>query len=225
MENSGKKSAEKLRALITEPTVVINQKYKNPQADINISNFIFNTNNKVPIRMGPSDRRYLAIEVSSSKQKDFDFFRMLEKIMTYEFYVALHRFFAGYDLTGWDAHNIPFTWSKAEMITECASSTENFILYFFDDLVGGMPDSKIYANVPKGISKQKFSKELGNYTERYHLGPFKHQVWYHKLLSSAVAQFGPTAQMNIEHTRKYRKIETEEGKIDKEPVPNNDGVL
>jgi hypothetical protein len=201
MENATKKMSEKLRSLITEETVVIKQKYVKSQVDKNITNFIFVTNNTVPVRLGPTDRRYLTVHVSPKRIKDLAYFADLQQRMTPDFYVTLHRFFATYDISRWDAREIPFTWAKAELIMENTTTIEQFCIENYEELKDGMTIVRLYAKMPRGMSKDKFGKGLAKYTTRFRPGERGNQQWGRKLTPDAVVRFGPTARKMKERER------------------------
>ena len=70
-------SSNILKTLITEKSIDINPKHKETYATSNVANFIFVSNNFVPIMIEPDDRRYCVIEVNDDYKENHDFFGQL----------------------------------------------------------------------------------------------------------------------------------------------------
>jgi Family of unknown function (DUF5906) len=65
------KQNEKLKGLITEPTVQINQKFLSLITCLNFINFMLTSNKQDPIKIEPGDRRFLLIETLLIKAKSY----------------------------------------------------------------------------------------------------------------------------------------------------------
>jgi hypothetical protein len=79
----------KLWTLITEDVIQIEVKYKNASMDSNNCNFIISTNNKIPVKISPTDRRFFVLEVSDRHIKDFEYFGQFKKELTVLFFFCM----------------------------------------------------------------------------------------------------------------------------------------
>jgi hypothetical protein len=176
---AGKVSSEKLRSLITEDIVAIQAKHKAAEMDVLVSNFILITNNTVPIRMSPKDRRYFALDVSEKHMNDKAYFEKLNESMTPNFYFALQSFLSVYDISKFDAGNIPFTFAKSTMVVESSNDMEQWIIENYDVLRRGLWSQQLFAMKPCGLSKDRFAKELQRFVNKdvKHVGATT-KIWY-----------------------------------------------
>lgn len=86
-EVSGKHTYEHaglLKDMITNNTTTIEQKGKDPIQCHNYARLIFTTNNELPIKVEPSDRRFVLIKCSDEKKGDIAYFKELVKWLSEE---------------------------------------------------------------------------------------------------------------------------------------------
>lgn len=118
---------EKLKALITDPTMTIERK----GIDIfesynNFINFIFTTNNLDSVKLGQSDRRYCCIETSDRYKGNFQYFETLVGFCNQE--AANHLYTYLYHLKlNMNIRRIPETQLKKDMSIHATNSCELFI--------------------------------------------------------------------------------------------------
>jgi putative DNA primase/helicase len=122
-----------LKSLITDNTCTIESKFVNSPVIDNVSNFIFVSNNYLPIKIENGDRRYVIFKTSNEHKNNFEYFADLNKRFTHEFYNELYNFFINRDLTKptFNAKLIPITDIKNDMIESCKESW----LLFFEDTI------------------------------------------------------------------------------------------
>ena len=79
-----------------------------------------------PVRITADDRRYLIVETSDQKCKQFEYFKRLFESFDGEFYNALFSFFMNRDISAFNPRDIPETEEKKELIEFNKSSYEMF---------------------------------------------------------------------------------------------------
>ena len=113
-------SANKLKTLITEKSIDFNSKHKDTFIGYNFANFILVSNNFVPIRIDPDDRRYCVLEVSPEHANDKEYFDQLcSSIEAPGFHENLMSFFLNINIDNWNPSEIPYTEAKERIISEC----------------------------------------------------------------------------------------------------------
>jgi hypothetical protein len=70
-------AVNKLKALVTEPQTTIHRKGLTPYTEPNSMHVIISSNDKVPIAISDSDRRYVVLDVSDRRIQDTDYFATL----------------------------------------------------------------------------------------------------------------------------------------------------
>jgi hypothetical protein len=78
--------------LITDNTCTIESKFVNSRNIDNISNFIFISNNYLPIKIENGDRRYVLWKTSNECKNNFEYFDGLHKTFNTEFYYMVYNF-------------------------------------------------------------------------------------------------------------------------------------
>ena len=113
-------STNNLKTLITESSIDFNQKHKDAINGKNFANFIFVSNNFIPMRIDLDDRRFCVIEVSPDYKDDKEYFvSLLQSIEVPGFYENLITFFLSIDIADWNPAEIPYTEAKERIINEC----------------------------------------------------------------------------------------------------------
>jgi hypothetical protein len=95
----------------------------------NVSNFIFVSNNYLPLKIANGDRQYVIFKTSNACKNNFEYFDKLNKTFIQEFYNELYNYFINRDLTDFNSRLIPITDIKNDMIESCKESC----LLFFED--------------------------------------------------------------------------------------------
>jgi hypothetical protein len=117
--------------LITNRKCNIESKYLNIGTRDNISNFIFVSNNYLPIKIENNDRRYSVFKYSDIYKNKFEYFDKLNNIFTYDFYINLFRYFLKYDISFFNLRIILMTHMKYEIMEACK---ESWLLFFKDNI-------------------------------------------------------------------------------------------
>lgn len=117
----------RLKALITSPTVQINPKNLPRREEANHMNVVFLSNEITPLALDNSDRRYLVIY--TPRAKEFTYYRALGAWRDNGGVAAFYEFLLDYPLDGFDPYApAPVTQAKQELIDINRKSPELFWL-------------------------------------------------------------------------------------------------
>lgn len=115
----------RLKALITSPTVQINPKNLPRREESNHMNIVFLSNELQPLALDNSDRRYLV--VYTPRKKDFEYYRALAKWRDNGGLEAFYDFLLTYPLADFDPYApAPHTKAKTDLIEINRKSPERF---------------------------------------------------------------------------------------------------
>ena len=120
-------NSDALKSVITDSKVNINQKNEPERLAENVANFIMVSNNNIPIKIEPTDRRYLVTKTSDKHRGDFEYFDKLCDGFNQDFYENLFTFFMMLDTKNYNLRKIPNTESKENIIEASMSSYELFV--------------------------------------------------------------------------------------------------
>lgn len=125
----------RLKSLITEETVHIDQKYAKPYNVRNTVNFIFFSNLDDAIKIGQNDRR-LFVVYNNRKPQDAEYYDRLYKTFT-EDYFSIYQWLCERDLSGFDANARPPETEGKQQLREQSESELSIYLR----ALPGDPDS------------------------------------------------------------------------------------
>jgi putative DNA primase/helicase len=115
----------RLKALITSPTVQINPKNLPRREEANHINIVFLSNELQPLALDNSDRRYLV--VYTPRAREFEFYRALGEWRKNGGTEAFMAYLLDYPLDGFDPYSpAPYTEAKTNLITLNRKSPEQF---------------------------------------------------------------------------------------------------
>jgi hypothetical protein len=130
-----KASTERLKSLITEPFIQIEQKYEPQRSIRSIHRFFFATNNDHFAQTDRDDRRMVYIRVSDVKKQDFEYFKSLAAafndpdVLSAFVYDLLNE-----DLQSFNVRKRPLT---SEHAIQKIKSLSGFERYWFEVLIAG----------------------------------------------------------------------------------------
>ena len=107
-------------------------------------NLILVSNHFGPIKITANDRRYLIIETSNKRCKDFQYFKTLTAGFNKEFYNTLFTFFMNRDISEFNPRNIPDTVERQDLIETNKTSYEMFYEENEDQFKEGWPTNHCY---------------------------------------------------------------------------------
>ena len=118
-----------LQALITQPMVQINQKNMPVREEANHANFIFFSNQQVPVRLNPSDRRFTVIRVEQVHPPEY--FAAIDRAMDNGGAEAFYEYLLTYPVGDFTAYTRPIeTRDRMHLITLGMSSDQRFFHYW-----------------------------------------------------------------------------------------------
>lgn len=137
----GDKQAEgPLKALITEPTLLIEAKGQDPITVKNHVHVLVSSNNDWVVPCGPEERRFLVVEVSEKRMQDGEYFKAIQEQMDNGGRGALLFYLMNYDLANVDLRKLPKTEALFEMKMQSASPVLKF---WYEKLLAGALDSEL----------------------------------------------------------------------------------
>ena len=119
-------NSDTLKAVITERKVNIEAKGVDARLRENVVNLILVSNHFGPIKITANDRRYLILETSNKRCKDFQYFKALTAGFTRDFYNNLFTFFMNRDISKFNPRHIPDTKERQDLIETNKTSYEMF---------------------------------------------------------------------------------------------------
>ncbi|UVC12669.1 hypothetical protein IHQ71_31385 (plasmid) [Rhizobium sp. TH2] len=111
-----KEKEGKLKALVTEPTVIIERKGQEAFVQKNFARLIFASNNKWVIAAGDRERRFCVFDVSVCRRGDTEYFAAMAHQMKNGGLEALMHLLQNRDLTGVNIRNFPRTSALDEQV-------------------------------------------------------------------------------------------------------------
>ena len=109
------RNMDRLKTVITEKTIRINEKYIKHYTCDNVANFIFISNNPVPILIEDNDRRFVVTETSNEVVGNTKYFKKLGKLVEEregDFYNHLFTYYLTKSIADFDHRSIPVTEAK-----------------------------------------------------------------------------------------------------------------
>ena len=127
-----KEVIERLKMLITSPTVTINEKHK-PQFTVpNVANFVFLTNNLDAFHLVDQDRRFWVWEIPQEQPLPDEFYQRFKNWKeSTDGIAALHHYLLNLDLAGFNPDaKAPMTQAKEDMIELSRTEVERWLRDF-----------------------------------------------------------------------------------------------
>ena len=119
-------ASSKLKQMITGNELNYSDKYEKKVSDINLNNYIINTN--VEAIQHSEGRRYFILDVSSEKMKDNEYFGIIaDNCLNNEVGEAFYNFcYSEIDVNGFNPQKMPTTQGKADAVVERLHSVFEF---------------------------------------------------------------------------------------------------
>lgn len=115
----------RLKSLITSPSVQINPKNLPRRTEANFINIVFLSNELQPLALDNSDRRYCVIY--TPRMREFEYYVKLKKWRNDGGAAKFYRYLLDYDCSDFDPYaKAPFTQAKADLIDINRKSPERF---------------------------------------------------------------------------------------------------
>lgn len=124
-----------LQALITQPTVQINQKNMPVREEANHANFIFFSNQQVPVLLNSTDRRFTVIRVEQVHPPEY--FAGIDRELASGGAEAFYDYLLNYPLQGFNEYTRPIeTRDRMHLITLGMSPDQRFFEFWRQGFVG-----------------------------------------------------------------------------------------
>lgn len=201
--DSGRKvDNDKLKSLITDKRMKIEEKFAPRRTVDNVANFIMISNNRISINIDQHDRRYMVTETSSAKCGNTEYFEKLWALYDdHDFCENLFTYFMKMDLKGFNPRVIPHTVARETIQEACLSPYESFARDYYEQIVN-IPGPQMWDAYKKFVEGKNYQL----CTERFFTSSMKEftgdstQVW---LLNGEIVK---RTKANIERGAKNTKV-------------------
>ena len=145
MSNGYVANIDALKAIITDPTIRINEKNQPRRTADNVANFIFISNNSKPLIIPPNDRRYLVLDVNAKFTLNKEGAQLLARLHQKDkaFYDNVFTYFMNQDLSDFNPRVIPVTRAKLDLVEGSMSKIDAYIVSKYKELIEGIPSTQI----------------------------------------------------------------------------------
>lgn len=189
-----------IQNIITNPVVQINEKNLPLREEASYANFVFLSNEQIPMLLNDTDRRYTVIQVE--QYRDQQYFNDLGKCIDEGGAEAFYRWLMAYDVGDFTPFTRPFeTRARKHLITLGMSADQRFLLFWKEGLTP-LPfvtatARDLYAAfqawcrvngerfVPSGAA---FGNTAGNFLERLGADPPKKKVRFDAYLPGQISK-------------------------------------
>ncbi len=206
-----------LKSVITDKTININRKGHDLREVENVANFIFVTNNLVPVKITANDRRYMIQQVSNSRIGDFNYFHRLDSARhNKKFMNNLFSYLMKLDVSKYNPREIPETEAREQVIEANITPIELFIKKHKNLLLEGVVPDNCYnmyltfcdeEHIKDDFrkSKRKFFTAIGVYCELVQVRKHEKRIRVYRLKDEYI-----------------RKIKSDEDEIDPDAFCEDD---
>ena len=123
-------SENKIKALITDPEMTINDKGVKPFTIISFHRFITPTNHFDPAKLEEEERRNMIIKMSDEKKKDWDYFNSFAATWDDDnACLSLYSYLMKRDISKWNRMDIPHTEYHKELVEFNSSPLDQFLAW------------------------------------------------------------------------------------------------
>jgi hypothetical protein len=145
-----KKHESILKALVTEPTIIIEGKGVDAEVARNYTHIIMASNDDWVVPSSEHERRFFMLDVSSARMQDTEYFNKIEEQMASGGQAALLHHLMNRDLSSFDVRKAPQTRALRE---QTQLSQEPYEAVMLDMLRSGVtPDLDYFKNEPNWVS-------------------------------------------------------------------------
>ena len=123
-----------LKRLVTEPTLMIEAKYANAVPVRNCLHLIVASNDNWVVPAGTDERRFFVLDVSASRQKDFEYFKVLEEELKNGGAAAMLHELLQRDISGFNVREVPQT---SGLLDQKVRSLHGFEAWWYEILADG----------------------------------------------------------------------------------------
>lgn len=164
----GKKQASMMKALITEPEIVVERKGVDAVRSRNCVHLIMASNEDHVVARDDNDRRFFVLEVGDDKMQDSSYFGAIAKQMESGGYEALLYYLLNHDISEFDIRQMPQTRAGQEQQDHTRSG---IAAWWYEKLL----DGQMYSHRdgwPSIVFRDEMLLDLEEYLERYGERPY-----------------------------------------------------
>jgi len=129
-----------LKRIVTEPTLMIEPKYRDAAPARNCLHVIVSSNEEWVVPAGADERRFFVLDVSQCKQKNFPYFAALEAELRHGGAAAMLYDLQRRDLTNFNVRDVP---STLALLDQKAQSFRGPEAWWYETLVDGVPPVEV----------------------------------------------------------------------------------
>ena len=189
-----KKSIEKLKSLITEPQIGIEQKYQPSRTIDSFHRFFAASNNDHFAHIDRDDRRFLFLRVSSDREGDSEYFNTIFNAINDDAVIsAMVHDLLQIDLSSFNVRQRPKT---KEHLKQKIQSLSGFDRFWYEVLVDGVLPEQPYA--PERWSSPRFvsTKQLLRGYKQYDKNAERYHTVQTQTIADKLGKLCPSAQQN-----------------------------
>jgi len=201
---AGDKQAEGvLKALITEPSLIIEGKGENAFKIQNHLHFIFATNNEWVAPAGPQERRFFVIDVGEKHMQDHAYFEAIQSELNNGGREALLHFLLKYDISGLNLRQFPQT---AALMEQKIYSLTPVCKFIFEKLESGVLSNAVnrWDEIPTKDLYSQFIAFCIHIGERYKPSASEFGIKLRKLLPGVSTTKGRANRYGSARPNVYR---------------------
>ena len=136
-------NSDKLKSIITDKSLRVNEKFEPKRQTDNVANFIFVSNHLNPLKMESKDRRYCVMKVSEKYCQNTEYFGNLCSGFTKEFYKHLFTYYMQRDISNYNHREIPMTDAK-EFIMNANKDMYKIFVEEFHQMIDNISGPDLY---------------------------------------------------------------------------------
>lgn len=122
-----KRAIGKLKTMVTEKEMTVEQKFKDPVIVRNCRHVIFSSNEDWPVHLDRDDRRFFVLPVSDKRKEDTEYFGRVKEFLDNGGREHLLYALQNHDISDFNVREIPQNNNAFEIKMESATSTEQYI--------------------------------------------------------------------------------------------------
>lgn len=122
-----------LKALITEPRIILEGKGVNAETGFNYTHIIMASNEWHTVHYTQDERRYLVLRVGSAQKQKREYFRKIDEDLKAGGYGHLLHYLKNLNLAGWDHTSIPVTEAAKDQLIASIGKTQALLMEILHD--------------------------------------------------------------------------------------------
>ena len=199
-----RRSLGRLKTLITEKEVLVEQKYKDAVPLRNYRRLILASNEDFPVHLDRDDRRFFVLNISDKKKEDSVYFDKLCHWAENGGYESLLHYFLNYDLTQFNIRAIPQNKAAFNLKIQSAPSAEKYFFYIFSDgqFHLKVPDIQLNLKNSTTITRRDLYNDYSHWCEAQKIRDIADKVNFGKALKKIFPKLNSEKRKLVEERSK-----------------------